>query len=162
MNMPTGWLCVELCDRIIMFFWRDWLMSIGGSRISPNNCIHYPKLSHLAPACCGALPFKYLVGWLEVLLWWVPWLCRFAAWPCSSSSVCTRKTSYGTTLRSLPWTTCSCWSIPTPPLCSSAPTKTRVGTIFVFVSFGLQRWQNNQLRMLIVALSWGVRINWFI
>ena len=21
-----GWLCIELCDRIIAFFWRDWLM----------------------------------------------------------------------------------------------------------------------------------------
>lgn len=42
------------------------------------------------------------------------------------SSVCMRKTSSGTTLRSLPWTTCSFWSTPTLLLCCLGLTKTQV------------------------------------
>ena len=35
-----GWLCVELCDRIITFFRRDWLVVVSNKSLSKQCFIH--------------------------------------------------------------------------------------------------------------------------
>ena len=42
-----GWLCIELYDRIIRFFWRDWLVSNGNNIYQePHVLLDINYISH--------------------------------------------------------------------------------------------------------------------